>query len=262
MTPTEATRGRGAVERLVSALLRPVDLGWLAAFRVLLRARAGRLDVALPRVRVDRALLRHASLSFQVLGLRVGRAALPRGHAHACSPCSRCSPSRWPPASRFGLSAFLFAAGFSYVQLIDVSTYLNHYYLAALLAWLLCALACRARLVARRPRSPRSSAELARSEQSRRCLALPLPLPGGRGLRVRGARQGAAGLAAPRSAAPHLARRERRAPRRGAAARRRGRAAPDELGRLPLRYHHRRLALVELSKTRPYAYAVVLVFTR
>lgn len=37
----------------------------------------------------------------------------------------------------FRLSAVLLALGLSYVQLIDVSTYLNHYYLAALLAWLL-----------------------------------------------------------------------------------------------------------------------------
>lgn len=37
----------------------------------------------------------------------------------------------------FRLSALLLALGLSYVQLIDVSTYLNHYYLAALLAWLL-----------------------------------------------------------------------------------------------------------------------------
>jgi vitamin K-dependent gamma-carboxylase len=38
----------------------------------------------------------------------------------------------------FRLSAFLFALGFTYLQLIDVSIYLNHYYLAALLAGLLC----------------------------------------------------------------------------------------------------------------------------
>jgi vitamin K-dependent gamma-carboxylase len=37
----------------------------------------------------------------------------------------------------FRLSAFLLALGLTYLQLIDVSTYLNHYYLAALLAWLL-----------------------------------------------------------------------------------------------------------------------------
>lgn len=37
----------------------------------------------------------------------------------------------------FRLCALLLALGLSYVQLIDVSTYLNHYYLAALLAWLL-----------------------------------------------------------------------------------------------------------------------------
>jgi vitamin K-dependent gamma-carboxylase len=37
----------------------------------------------------------------------------------------------------FRLTAPAFALGLSYVQLIDVSTYLNHYYLAALLAWLL-----------------------------------------------------------------------------------------------------------------------------
>lgn len=37
----------------------------------------------------------------------------------------------------FRASALLFALGLSYLQLIDVSTYLNHYYLAGLLAWLL-----------------------------------------------------------------------------------------------------------------------------
>ena len=37
----------------------------------------------------------------------------------------------------FRVCALLFAIGLSYVQLIDVTTYLNHYYLAALLAWLL-----------------------------------------------------------------------------------------------------------------------------
>jgi vitamin K-dependent gamma-carboxylase len=37
----------------------------------------------------------------------------------------------------FRLSALLFALGFAYLQLIDVTTYLNHYYLAALLALLL-----------------------------------------------------------------------------------------------------------------------------
>src|SRR5690606_40341744 len=39
--------------------------------------------------------------------------------------------------SAFPLGAVCFAVGLSYVPLIDVSTYLNHYYLAALLAWLL-----------------------------------------------------------------------------------------------------------------------------
>lgn len=37
----------------------------------------------------------------------------------------------------FRLSAFLLALGVSYIQLIDVSTYLNHYYFAALLIWIL-----------------------------------------------------------------------------------------------------------------------------
>lgn len=39
----------------------------------------------------------------------------------------------------FRLSALLFAIGLAYVQLIDVTTYLNHYYLASLLAFLLAA---------------------------------------------------------------------------------------------------------------------------
>ena len=37
----------------------------------------------------------------------------------------------------FRVTAPLLALGLTYIQLIDVSTYLNHYYLAALLAWLL-----------------------------------------------------------------------------------------------------------------------------
>jgi vitamin K-dependent gamma-carboxylase len=37
----------------------------------------------------------------------------------------------------FRLTAPAFALGLTYVQLIDVSTYLNHYYLAALLSWML-----------------------------------------------------------------------------------------------------------------------------
>jgi len=36
----------------------------------------------------------------------------------------------------FRITAPLFALGLTYIQLIDVSTYLNHYYLAGLLAWL------------------------------------------------------------------------------------------------------------------------------
>jgi len=39
----------------------------------------------------------------------------------------------------YRLTAPLFALGLTYIQLIDVSTYLNHYYLAALLAWLFAA---------------------------------------------------------------------------------------------------------------------------
>ena len=39
----------------------------------------------------------------------------------------------------FRLSAVLLALGLTYLQLLDVSTYLNHYYLAGLLCWLLAA---------------------------------------------------------------------------------------------------------------------------
>ncbi|HEU5075420.1 MAG TPA: HTTM domain-containing protein [Polyangiaceae bacterium] len=38
----------------------------------------------------------------------------------------------------FRLSAAFLGSGFVYFQLVDVSNYLNHYYLAALLVWLLC----------------------------------------------------------------------------------------------------------------------------
>ncbi len=134
MTPTDQQLpdARGCVP-LTS---RAVDGAWLAAFRVLF---GGAMAVSMARfVAYDwvRRLFVEPEFRFKYWGFHwvhplpepgmtllfvgLGLAAL----ATACG--------LW-----FRGAALLLAAGLSYFQLLDVSTYLNHYYLAALLAWLL-----------------------------------------------------------------------------------------------------------------------------
>jgi hypothetical protein len=133
VTPTELGE-RG----LVARLLRPVDIAWLAVFRGLYG-----LVMAFSMWRfvgygwVDDFFVR-PKLHFKywgfgwveplsgpaMHGLFWGLAALALCVALGCA---------------FRLAAAGFALGLIYVQLLDVSTYLNHYYLAALLALLLAA---------------------------------------------------------------------------------------------------------------------------
>ncbi|HEU4537948.1 MAG TPA: HTTM domain-containing protein, partial [Polyangiaceae bacterium] len=132
----ERSAPRSALARLANAAARPVDLAWLAAFRALfgltmsvsmLRFLAyGWVDEFFVKPRfhfkywgfawvepLSPPLLHAAFWALAGLGLAVA--------AGAC----------------FRLSAALLALGLVYVQLLDVATYLNHYYLAALLAALL-----------------------------------------------------------------------------------------------------------------------------
>jgi hypothetical protein len=123
---------------LADALLRPVDIAWLAAYRVLFGlAMAVSMQRFLAYGWVEQLLvaprfrfhywgfawvtpLSGGSMRLLFWGLAVLGLAVAAGFA-------------------FRVTAPLLAAGLTYVQLIDVSTYLNHYYLAGLLAWLFAA---------------------------------------------------------------------------------------------------------------------------
>lgn len=122
--------------RLDTALCRPVDGAWLAALRVLYG-----IALCISMLRfiaygwVER-LFASSSFRFTYYGFDWVQ-PLPAALMHAlfwllcvlavCVALGFC----------FRFTAPAFALGLTYVQLLDVSTYLNHYYLAALLAWLL-----------------------------------------------------------------------------------------------------------------------------
>lgn len=127
---------RARLETFEAALARPVDIAWLVAFRVLLGLL---LAISMERFIhygwID-SLLVGPTFRFKYYGFgwveplpRDAMLWLFRGLVGLglCVAAGFC----------FRVAAPLLALGLTYVQLIDVSTYLNHYYLAALLAWLL-----------------------------------------------------------------------------------------------------------------------------
>ncbi|MBX3209691.1 MAG: HTTM domain-containing protein [Labilithrix sp.] len=127
---------RTHARRLENALVRPIDVAWLAAYRVLFGLA---LAVSMER------FLAYGWVESLIVGPRVRFHYWGFGWVEPLS-----SPAMhtlfWVLAGlalamaagfAFRLTAPLFAAGLTYIQLIDVSTYLNHYYLAGLLAWLL-----------------------------------------------------------------------------------------------------------------------------
>jgi vitamin K-dependent gamma-carboxylase len=120
----------------VRALLRPVDAAWLAAFRIVLGLVLG---VSTCRFVVygwvDRFFVA-PRFHFKYWGFEWVE-PLSAPNMHALFVALAVLAFAIAAGFLFRLSALLFAAGLSYVQLIDVTTYLNHYYLAALLAWLL-----------------------------------------------------------------------------------------------------------------------------
>lgn len=122
---------------LVEALLTPVDAAWLAAFRVCYGVV---LCVSMLRFigyGWIESLFTSATFRFKYLGFEwVEPLSNDAMYAlfWALAACALCLAL----GLFFRLSSALFALGLVYVQLIDVSTYLNHYYLAALLAGLLC----------------------------------------------------------------------------------------------------------------------------
>ncbi len=118
------------------SLFRPVDASWLAAFRVLFG-----LLMAVSMLRflaygwVDRLFIQ-PSFHFKYSGFSWVE-PLGSSEMHALFWCLLALALCVSAGLYFRFCALLFACGLTYVQLIDVATYLNHYYLAALLSWLL-----------------------------------------------------------------------------------------------------------------------------
>jgi len=119
-------------------LLAPIDAAWLAAFRVLYGlALAVSMERFLAHGWVEELLVR-PRFKFHYAGF-AWVPVLPSGPMHVLFWLLGGLALAVAAGFAFRVTAPLFALGLSYIQLVDVSTYLNHYYLAALLAWILAA---------------------------------------------------------------------------------------------------------------------------
>jgi vitamin K-dependent gamma-carboxylase len=129
VTRTESTN-------LKSRLLQPTDLAWLAAFRVLFGLT---LAVSMWRFIANDWITRffvEPRFFFKYWGF--GWVQPLSGPAlHTLVVALGVLAVAVAAGVAFRASATLLALGLTYLQLLDVSTYLNHYYLAGLLCWLL-----------------------------------------------------------------------------------------------------------------------------
>lgn len=118
---------------------RRVDFAWLAAFRVLFG-----LTMAVSATRflaygwVERLFLEQR-YRFSFFGF-AWLSELPLADVHGVFTAVLVLSLAVAAGAFVRVAAPLLALGLTYFQLLDVSNYLNHYYLAALLAWLLCVL--------------------------------------------------------------------------------------------------------------------------
>jgi vitamin K-dependent gamma-carboxylase len=121
---------------LREALFRPVDIAWLAAFRALFG-----LTMCVSMLRfiaygwIDELFVK-PDLHFKYWGFDWVE-PLSSGGMHALFWALAALALATAAGLLFRVSALLFVVGFTYLQLIDVTTYLNHYYLASLLGLLL-----------------------------------------------------------------------------------------------------------------------------
>jgi vitamin K-dependent gamma-carboxylase len=136
MTVGPRLRVRALWQTAEAALLRPVDIAWLVAFRV-----AFGLTLCVSMLRflhygwVD-ALFVRPSFRFKYWGFAwvepLSASAL-HGLVALLAALSFCVAI----GALYRLTLLLFLAGFLYLSLLDVTNYLNHYYLAILLGSLL-----------------------------------------------------------------------------------------------------------------------------
>lgn len=132
VTPTEAS----ARKAWLDALLAPVDAAWLAAFRVLFGLA---LCVSMLRFLTKgwvEQLFVEPRFFFKYYGFAWVEPLSGSG-MQALFVALAVLAAMMAAGLAFRLAAPTFALGLTYVQLIDATNYLNHYYLAALLAWLL-----------------------------------------------------------------------------------------------------------------------------
>ena len=129
--------------RAYRAVLRPVDAAWLAAFRMLF---GGALWVSMLRFCIYgwvERLYVTPSFRFQYYAFSWVE-PLPASLLHGLFWALAGIALAVALGLAFRVASVLLALGLSYLQLLDVSNYLNHYYLAALLSWLLaCSPAAR-----------------------------------------------------------------------------------------------------------------------
>jgi len=120
------------------ALFRREDGAWLAAFRILYGvALAVSMERFLAYGWVD-TLLVSPRFRFHYWGFSWVE-PLSRSAMHGLFVVLAGLAVAVAAGVAFRITSVLFALGLTYIQLVDVSTYLNHYYLAALLGWLLAA---------------------------------------------------------------------------------------------------------------------------
>ncbi len=139
MTPTDEPRADaagGSSRGLRALLLRPVDTAWLVVFRMLFGA-----AVCVSMLRflaygwVERFFVQ-PSFFFKYWGFEWVEPLSAAGMRLLFVVLALCAFAV-SIGLLFRLAAIVLTLGLAYFQLIDVSTYLNHYYLAALLTLLL-----------------------------------------------------------------------------------------------------------------------------
>jgi len=125
-----------AIANALERMLRPIDVAWLAAFRILFG-----LTMCVSMLRfiafnwID-AYFVTPTFHFKYYGFSWVE-PLPPALMHAGFWLLAALALCVALGLFFRFSAWVFAIGLAYVQLIDVTTYLNHYYLAGLLSFLL-----------------------------------------------------------------------------------------------------------------------------
>jgi len=136
VTTTEARGCPRAWARFVAACASEIDIAWLAALRVLYG-----LIMCVSALRflaygwIDDFFVR-PTFHFKYAGFGWVQPLSPWG-MHALFWALAALALAVAAGLFFRVTAPLFVLGFTYVQLIDVATYLNHYYLASLLGFLL-----------------------------------------------------------------------------------------------------------------------------